>query len=243
MRPRLSDVVAFVVGATIAIVMSLFYDTGSFYDDAPVFPSIVLRFLCPGFLLGSPLAAPFTSGMGLDGLGFTILVMALVNGLLFGLAWYFGGIAAKGSRVAVLVIVLAVGLWTVVYARWCGKHWPKHVPVMPVDFSSPLAGRWEGVIHGARRDVPVILVCHPRTDGTLDGTFYEAGHMSGRFYRGGFVGDSVYFDAGGWEHRGHRDGMQMTFESWTVGRNEMMEVRFVSADTTRLALPPLISDE
>ena len=107
MRPRLSDVVAFVVGATIAIVMSLFYDTGSFYDDASVFPSIVLRFLCPGFLLGAPLAAPFTSGMGLDGLGFTILVMALVNGLLFGLAWYFGGIAAKGSKVALLVIVVS----------------------------------------------------------------------------------------------------------------------------------------
>jgi hypothetical protein len=49
----------------------------------------------------------------------------------------------------------------------------------------------------------------------------------------------LYFDEGGFQQRGHRDGGHMMLNSWAGGSSQMMELRFVSADTTRLALPPL----
>ena len=233
MRRRLSDVVVFVVGASVLVVAS------DYSGGWPVALSMAVRFLCPGFLLGRPLAA-LLPDMGLEGIGLQILIMALTNGALCSLAWYLCRIAMKGSRATLAAVTLAVGVWTLVYARWSAVNWPKpEPPPKPVDLSSSLAGRWEGVAHGARGDRAVILVLHPRTDGTLDGFLYESGYLFGPFYRGGFVGDSVHFDVGSLEQRGRRDGDRMTLESTMSGSSQTMELRFVSADTSRLALPPL----
>lgn len=237
--PRHGDLIAFVVGAFAPLVA---YLAGSI---VPVPVSPVLNWLAPGVLLGLPVAGFFLSIMGtgspgFQDLGWVIVAIAAMNGLLYALVWHFGRVGLEGSRVVLAVVVIAIGIWTAGYSRYAvinsGYTEP---PLMPVNLDSPLAGRWEGVLHGTTRDVPAILIFHPRTDGRLDGLRYVNGLFTGEFEEGMYVRDSVYFSMIGTEYRGRRSGDTLSLETM-YGYTHREDLRFVTADTTRLDLPPLV---
>jgi hypothetical protein len=234
--PRRSDLIACVAGVFLPLVM--FFAS----SIVPIPFEVVLAWLVPGFMLGLSVVfgnAAGTAGPAIQDLGWVILTLAAVNGLLYALVWYFGRVGLKGSRVALAVVVIAVGIWTAWYARSMVINTGyTEAPPMPVNLDSPLAGRWEGVVHGTTRDVPYILIFHPRTDGRLDGLQYMNGLFMGEL-RGMYVRDSVYFSASGTVSRGRRTGDSLTLH--TMHRYTQREdLRFVTADTTRLDLPPMV---
>lgn len=230
-KPRLSDALAFVLGASIVTAMLLF-------PPGAMLPSRVLGYLCPGFLLGITLVGGLLDA---PGWGWILPSAFFTNGLLYALVWYLARITVRGRRAGVLVVVLGVGLWTAWYVQWCIENMPTpEPPIMPVDLASPLAGRWEGVMDGVRFDPQVILICHPRTDGTLDGLLYVNGYFSGPFFEGEFAGDSLYFEVNSFQYGGHRDSSRLVMESRAGSYARKIELRFVSADTTRLDLPDLM---
>jgi hypothetical protein len=232
LKLRPIDVVAFVVGAIIGAVM------GSFPQGLPLPAQLVLSFLAPGAVLGLPLAGMILVPMGWNNPAFGPIVIstfAVTNGLCFGLVSYLTRLAVNGKRATFLPVVLGLGVWMAWFVPMWVSNWPTpEPPPMPVDLASPLAGRWEGVTHGARGDAPITLICHPRTDGTLDGFLYASGALMGPLEEGTFAGDSLRFDVGSFQQRGRRDGTQMAIEMTVSGMKQEMELRFVSADTARL---------
>jgi hypothetical protein len=112
-------------------------------------------------------------------------------------------------------------------------------PDAPVDLASPLAGRWEGVLHSPRGDRSVILVCHPRTDGALDGYLYVHGEDMGPFEDGVYAGDSLGFEIVGFKYGAHFGRTAMTLVVAVAGMSDTTQLRFVSADTTRPAPAPV----
>ena len=159
---------------------------------------------------------------------------APVNGLLYALCWHLGRIAQTGRRAAQRTLIAGGGVWVAWCAWWCILSFKPEPPPAPVDLASPLTGRWQGVTHGERGDRPVVLICYPRTDGTLDGLYYINGELMGPIEEGTHAGDSIQFNSPGFHHYGRRDGARMTIE-WRVGhRSSRTELEFVSADTARV---------
>jgi hypothetical protein len=94
------------------------------------------------------------------------------------------------------------------------------------------------VLHGERGDRPVALVYHPRTDGTLDGFLSVNGAAMEAFDEGTWSGDSVRFAILAFEYSGARDDSSMAMVTTVNTRMPRpMELRRVSADTARAALP------
>jgi len=229
MRLGRGPAIAFLLGAAVAIVM--IYPTGL---PAPL--TTLLMCLCPGYWVGIPLLG-LIGPMRLD-LGAILWVLlassALMNGLLYALCWYLGRIARTGKRAAQRVLMVGGGVWVALCAWHTIEIWKPEPPPAPVDLASPLTGRWEGVAHGERGDRAVILICYPRTDGTLDGLYYANGELIGPIEEGTHAGDSIQFKTPAFQRHGRRDGTKMTLEA-RVGRwSSRTELEFVSADTARV---------
>ena len=223
---------AFVVGAVVPLMVL------QFLGPWPL--SVLIMAVCPGGPMATPLVRYFPLGEGLDGAIFGLAVLsALINGLIYSLGWYLARIARAGTRAALVPLIVGVGVWGAWCIHWGLENRPKPVPPpAPVDLASPLAGRWEGVIHGARGDVPTILVFHPRTDGTLDGFFYVRGYFLGELREGAYAGDSLHFEHSSFYHQGRVAGTELSIEEIGGGASRM-SLRFVTRDTTRLALPDI----
>ena len=165
MKSRLIDAAAFIIG-----VIAAFMQGGGVADFAwPV--RLALSLLGPGYLVGLPLLY-LVSAIGLGSFGFFFLVGILVNGLIFGLTSYLIRKALRGQRVARIALAIGMATWIIWGAVYTIQAWPWPERHAPVDIKSPLAGRWNGVLHAPRGDRFVNLVCHPHTDGTLDGYLY-----------------------------------------------------------------------
>ena len=221
---------AFGVGAAIGFVLLM-------VQSGPIVLRIALSCLSPGYWLAGPfLQVLLPRGLGFAGLIWGLIAWsAVINGALYALLWYLRRIARTGRRVARFALLAGAGVWVAWGAWWSARHWPQpDPPPAPVDFSSPLTGRWEGVGHGKARDFPAILICHPRTDGTLDGLFYASGHLIGPIELGAHAGDSLRFLTPGFLQFGHRDGTRMTLESRIGHWTQRIELAFASADTSRV---------
>lgn len=238
MKSRLIDAAAFVIGAIAAFLL-----VGATADFTwPI--RLALSLLCPGYFVGFPLLL-LVGALGLGSLGFYFLVGILVNGLIFGLASYLIRRAMNGERVARIALTIGMGVWITWGAVYAISSWPPADHPAPVDLSSPLAGRWNGVLHAKRGDRSIVLVCHPRADSTLDGYLYVHGWDMGPFENGVYARDSLHFAIVGYNHSAHFDNAKMAMVITVSGMRSEAELRFVSADTTRpapapvdLALPP-----
>ena len=107
-----------------------------------------------------------------------------------------------------------------------------------VDFESPLAGRWDGVMHAPSGNRAINLVFHPRTDGTLRVHFYSDSVEQGRIWDEAWSGDSLRFRLERIPYHAHFDSTAMSLEWVIVGKTRSMELRRVGPDTTGLARPP-----
>ena len=238
MKARLIDAAAFLVGAFVA-----FAQTG-LSGEMPWPIRLLLNVLCPGYLVGLPLLY-LIGAMGLASLGFFFLLGMLVNGLVFGLASYLIRKTMHGERLARLVLTLGMSLWIGWGTVSTFGAWPWPERPAPVDLSSPLAGRWRGVLHGKRGDRSIVLVCHPHPDSTLDGYLYVHGWDMGPFENGVYAGDSLYFENTSYYHSAHFDRTKMAMVTTVSNLRSEAELQFVSADTSRpppapvdLTLPP-----
>ncbi len=230
MKSRLIDAAAFVIGAIAA-----FMQGGAAGDFAwPI--RLALTLLCPGYYAGLPLLF-LVGAMGLGSFGFFFLLGILFNGLIFGLASYLIRHAMQGQRVARIALAIGMGVWITWGAAYAISSLPR--PPAPVDLSSPLAGRWNGVLHAPRGDRSIVLVCHPRADSTLDGYLYVHGFDMGPFEDGVYARDSLHFGIAGYDYSAHFDHTKMTMVIRVSGKSNGAELRFVSADTTRPAPAPV----
>ncbi len=232
MKSRLIDAAAFVIGVIVALIQ------GGAADDF-VWPiRLALSLLCPGYYVGLPLFF-LVGAIGLGSIGFFFVVGILVNGLIFGLASYLIQRAIKGHRVARIALTIGVGVWITWGAVYTISAWPWPEHLAPVDLSSPLAGRWKGVLHAPRGDRSVVLVCHPRADSTLDGYLYVHGRDMGPIENGVYAGDSLHFGELGYDYNAHFDHTKMAIVITVSGKSNGAELRFVSADTSRPAPAPV----
>jgi hypothetical protein len=202
--------------------------------DIPWPVRLFLILLCPGYIVGLPLFY-LVGAIGLASFGFLFLVGILANGLIFGLASYLIRRSIRGERVARLVLTIGTGVWitwgtVTTFGAW---PWPEHLA--PVDLSSPLAGRWNGVLHAERGDRSIVLVCHPRADSTLDGYLYVHDWDMGSFENGVHAGDSLHFEIVGFNYSAHFDHGRMAMVTTVSGMSNVAELQFVSADTSRPA--------
>jgi hypothetical protein len=234
---RFGDVPAFVIGASVGCVM-----VGLSGNQLGLW-TLPLVFLCPGFFVALPALGLLEVGLFTPGFFLSILLAtAVFNGVIYGLAWHLTRLAVEGRRPLLVPVVLGAGLWISWFVNWTVENWPKpEPPPAPVDLTSPLAGRWVGVIHGHTREVPVTLILHPRIDGTLDGFQCNSREYVERFDEGTYAGDSLRYEIMGFQQRGRRDGTTMTIESSVGGTKQMWELRFVSADTGRAGLPDSVA--
>ena len=233
MKSRLIDAAAFVIGAIAAYVQ------GGPTADFPWPIRLALSLLCPGYIVGFPLAF-LLGAIGLGSLSFFFLVGILVNGLIFGLASYLIRMAMKGQRVARRALAIGMGVWVTWGAVFAISFWPWPGPrPAPINFSSPLAGRWNGVLHAPLGDRSIVLVCHPRADSTLDGYLYVHGWDKGPFENGVYARDSLNFQIVGFDYSAHFDNSKMAMVVTVARKSNVAELRFVSADTTRPAPAPV----
>ena len=228
MKSRLIDAGAFVIGAILAFMI-----VGP--ADVPWPVRLALTLLSPGYYVGLPIVF-IVAAVGLPSIAFYFLVGVLTNGLIFALASSLIRNARKGQRRARLVLALGMATWVIWGVVWTVQSWPWPERVAPVDLASSLAGRWTGVLHAPRGDPTVILVCHPRTDHTLDGYLYVDGHDMGPFGEGVYGGDSLSFGMVGFEYRAHVTGKTMGMVTTVSGIRDSMGLQFVSADTSRPAI-------
>ena len=229
MKSRLIDAAAFVIG-----VIAAFMQGGDF--AWPI--RLALSLLGPGYFVGLPLSF-LVSAIGLGSMGFFFLVGILVNGLIFGLASYLIRKTMKGQRVARIALAVGMGVWITWGAVYAFSSWPWPDHIAPVDLSSPLAGRWKGVLHAERGDPSIVLVCHPHADSTLDGYLYVHGWDMGPFENGVYARDSLHFGAIGSDYSAHFDNTKMAMVITISGKSDEAEFRFVSADTSRPAPAPV----
>jgi len=214
----------------------------SFSSDLPRPVSWALFFFSPGWLVAVLLLGMFKVGVLSPGSFSTfLLTTAVFNGLFYGLAWHLTRLAIEGRRRLLVPVVLGAGFWISWFVHLTLENWSPTPPLAPVDLTSPLAGRWVGVIHGYTGDAPVTLILHPRTDGTLDGFQCNSRVYVERFDEGTYAGDSFSYDIISFQQRGRRDGTTMTIESSVMGKKQMWELRFVSADTGRAGLPDSVA--
>ncbi len=199
---------------------------------------MALSLLCPGYFAGLPLFF-LVGAIGLGSMGFFFLVGILFNGLIFGLASYLIRNAMKGQRVARIALTIGMGVWITWGAVYAISWWPRSDHLAPVDLSSPLAGRWNGVLHARRGDRSIALVCHPRADSTLDGYLYVHGWDMGPFENGVYARDSLHFEIVGYDHSAHFDHAKMAMVITVSGMRSEAELRFASADTMRPAPVPV----
>jgi hypothetical protein len=226
MKSRLIDAAAFLIGA-IAVFMQ-----GGVIADSPWPIRLALTILSPGYLVGFPIV--FLAGaIGLASLSFFFLVSILVNGLIFGLTSYLIRNSIKGQRVARVALAIGMGVWITWGAKYTIGFWPWPERVVPVDLSSPIAGRWKGVFHSQSGDLSIVLVCHPHADSTLDGYIYIHGWDMGPFENGVYTRDSLRFEIIGTDYGAHFDNGKMTLVIRDSGQSNGADLRFVSADTTR----------
>jgi len=230
MKSRLIDAAAFVIGVIAA------FTQGGAADNFAWPIRLALSLLCPGYFVGLPLFF-LVSAIGLGSIGFFFLVGILVNGLIFGLASYLIRKAIEGQRVARIALTIGMGVWITWGAVYAISSLPR--PAAPVDFSSPLAGRWNGVLHARRGDRSIVLVCHPRADSTLDGYLYVHGWDMGPFENGVYARDSLHFEIVGYNYSAHFDHTKMAMVVTVSGKSNGAELRFVSADTTRPTPAPV----
>jgi len=232
MKSRLIDAAAFVIGVIAALMQG-----GAAGDFAwPI--RLALSLLGPGYFAGLPLFF-LVGAIGLGSFGFFFLVGILFNGLIFGLASYLIRKAMEGQRVARIALTIGMGVWITWGAVYAISWWPRSDHLAPVDLSSPLAGRWNGVLHARRGDRSIALVCHPRADSTLDGYLYVHGWDMGPFENGVYARDSLHFEIVGYDHSAHFDHAKMAMVITVSGMRSEAELRFVSADTTRPAPAPV----
>jgi hypothetical protein len=234
MKSRLIDAAAFVIGGIAAFMQ------GGATADFPWPIRLALSLLCPGYIVGFPLLF-LVGAIGLGSLSFFFLVGMLVNGLIFGLASYLIRKAMNGQRVARLALAVGMGVWITWGAVNTISAWPRPDHPAPVDLSSPLAGRWNGVLHAQRGDRSIVLVCHPRADSTLDGYLYVHGGDMGPFENGVYARDSLRFEIVGFDYRAHFDHSKMAMVITVSGKRSEAELRFASADTTRPAVQPSLA--
>jgi hypothetical protein len=235
--------VAFVVGAAI-VTFGISYSSGY-----PTSLMTVVGYLSPAFVIGPPIVGLFFHSFDDPFFGIGLLaIYALTNGLLYALVWKLSSTGARAGqagvvRAATLIpAALMVGLWTTSYVRTTAENLKPDPPPAPVDLTSPLAGRWEGALHSRAGELPVILVCHPRTDGTLDGYFYLDGvkfKSVAPLEEGTFASDSFRFTASSFTYQGRRDSTVMSIEYlYPADPGHGITLHFVSADTARSTLPP-----
>jgi hypothetical protein len=229
MKSRLIDAAAFVIGAILAFMQ------GGAATDYP-WLTVAHTILCPGYVVGLPLFF-LVGAIGLASFGFFFFLSILVNGLIFGLASYLIRNALKGQRAARLALALGMGVWITWGVVWTVQAWPK--PPAPVILASPLAGRWNGVLHAPRGDRSMVLVCHPRADSTLDGYLYVHGWDMGPFENGVYARDSLHFEIVGYNYSAHFDSTAMAMVVTVSGMSNEAEFRFASADTSRPAPAPV----
>lgn len=228
MKSRLIDAAAFLIGALVAFLQ------GGALSDVPWPVRLLLYHLCPGYFVGFPLFS-LVGAMGLASIGFFFVVGILVNGLIFGLASNLIRRSLRGERAARLALTLGMGVWFTWAAVITFGAWPRPEHLAPVDLSSPLAGRWNGVLHARRGDRSIVLVCHPRADSTLDGYLYVHGWDMGSFDSGAHSPDALQFAIGEFHYTARVDHGQMVMVSSVSGFRDTSELRFVSADTSRPA--------
>jgi hypothetical protein len=232
MKPRLGDAVGFAIGAIGAFVM---------VHPWPGIPPVLwmgLLFLCPGIFLAFFVIA-LAPSPGLSGLTWVFWLGPVLNGLVFATSWRLTRSAVQGRRLTVLALVIGLASWITWFAVWSVQNWPTpEPPIAPVDLASPLAGRWQGVLHTSQDDRPVFMICHPRTDGTLDGFLSINGGEIEVFDEGTCTGDSLYFSIIGYHYSGHRDSTRLSMRIEIYGVSQPMDLTFVSADTSVGPLPP-----
>jgi hypothetical protein len=228
-----SAVDAFVIGAALGWPPVVIPDFGAGPGD------LVLGLLCPGLFLAFPL-------LGLLGLGIlsseffpTLLVaVVVINGAVYAMTWRLIRLAMRGNRPMAIPAVLIVGGWTACYAYFTvqNRSVPPPPPA-PVDMTSPLVGRWEGLIYSERGNVPITLVLLPRKDGKLDG-FESTDHKYvATFEEGTHSGDSLRYDVLGIHQIGGYDGDSLTLRSGTGATWQTWKLRSVSRDTGTAGLP------
>lgn len=228
MKARLIDAAAFVIGTIPAFML------GGLTGDVPWPVRLALSLVSPGYVVGLPLCY-LVGAIGLFSFRFFFLVAVLANGLIFALASYLIRNALKGQRPARLALSLGMGSWITWGVVWGVNAMRAEPPPAPVNLASPLAGRWEGVLHAPRGDCPITLVCHPRADSTLDGYLYVRGGDMGPFENGVYARDSLHFGIIGFEYSAHFDGTAMAMVASVARSSDRAELRFVSADTSRPA--------
>ena len=145
MKSRLIDAAAFVIGAIAAFMQ------GGAMGDSPWPIRLALTILGPGYFVGFPLVF-LVGAIGLASLGFFFLVSILVNGLIFGLTSYLiQKVHQEASGRPESPWPLAWASGSPGAPRYTISSWPWPEHVAPVDLSSPLAGRWKGVLHSRAR--------------------------------------------------------------------------------------------
>jgi len=235
-RAIIGDAVAFVLGAAVAIMM-----VNATGKPGPM--PMVTGFLNPGFPLAGLVLQPFAMAfdLSLDWVWVLVAVSAIVNGLVYVTARRVVGMMLSGVWGIAIPLVLVVGAWTMGYVARVRENQAATVPPpapSPLDVRSPLAGRWDGIMHGATGNPPVVMICRPRMDGTLDGLMWTDGYFNGPFENGRFAGDSLNFELEFSQQRGARDSTRMSIASTMSGSTQMIDLQFTSADTTA---PPELS--
>jgi hypothetical protein len=232
MKLRLSDFIGFPIGVIAALAM-LHGPPG-----IPVLLSMAVVFVCPGVFIVFWLIA-LTQPRDFSGLAVLSWLAPVMNGLVLAWAWRLARGAVRGRRLDGLTLAVGLAVWITWFVEWSIQSWPKpQPPIARVDLTSPLAGRWEGVLHTSHDDRPVYMICHPRTDGTLDGFLSINGGEIEAFDEGTCTGDSLYFTIIGDHYSGHRDSTRLTMRMEIYGVIQPMDLTFVSADTSVGLLPP-----
>jgi hypothetical protein len=227
-KSRLIDAAAFAIGMVPAFLV------GWHTDDFPWLLRLAMGVLSPGYFLGIP-ALWLMGAIGLSSIGFFFFVSIVVNGQIGWLTSYLVRNSLRGQRAARVALGLGIGVWMTWAIVYSVQAWPRPERIAPLAVASPLAGRWDGVLHGTRGDRHVTLVCHPRADSTLGGYLYVHGWDMGPFDEGTYAGDSLAISIVGYEYHAHVHGTSMDMRV-DVGRmSNAAELQFVSADTSRPA--------
>ena len=229
MQWRFIDGAAFVVGLIPPFLQ------GGLVDSLPWPVRLVLNVLSPGFFVGFAIFQ-LVGWIGLASISFLFLVSIFGNGLIFGLASYLIRHALEGQRRARITLTIGTSGWVIWGVVWTATAVSRlEPPPARVDLASPLAGRWNGVLHGDRGEVPITLVCHPRVDSTLGGYIYVNDADMGPFEEAVYARDSLYFEIVGFKYAAHFDTTGMALVVSVAGTSNAAELRRVSADTTRPA--------
>jgi hypothetical protein len=240
-RWPIGEIAAFVIGATIGTMVTVFSNA------LPGIVMVILSPLCPGMLLsfmllGNVLGMRFMT----PGFGPALIVSCtLINGAFFALVWHFlklvrdrrAGRAVRWTSVAPLV--LTAGLWLGWFTlRIIGDWWSeKHPVVEPLDPKSPLIGRWEGVSSNGRVERPVVLVCQPRIDGTFEGYFYLGNDLAGPVEHTAIIDDTFGFEFEQYVFFGRRKGDEIVLQVQPLTLSRDMTLRHTSRDTAALIAP------